>query len=75
MCKYLNLTNVMKCKIYRCFDKTYEEDLPLASIVICFHNEAMSVLLRTVYSVLSRSPSDVIHEIILINDASDFGTH
>ena len=64
-------SSVSMC-VCRCHSKTYESDLPTASIIICFHNEALSALLRTVHTVLQRSPPHLIHEIILINDASDF---
>ncbi|KAM5255388.1 polypeptide N-acetylgalactosaminyltransferase 11 isoform 4-T4 [Ctenodactylus gundi] len=56
-----------------CKEKSYPADLPVASIVICFYNEAFSALLRTVHSVLDRTPAYLLHEIILVDDDSDFG--
>lgn len=58
---------------HRCKDKSYPTDLPVASVVICFYNEALSALLRTVHSVLDRTPARLLHEVILVDDDSDFG--
>lgn len=54
-----------------CKDIKYLEKLPTASIVIPFHNEALSALKRTVHSVFNMSPPELIEEIILVDDYSD----
>lgn len=51
----------------------YPLALPSASVVICFFNEAFSALLRTVHSVLDRTPPYLLHEIILVDDHSELG--
>ena len=48
-------------------------DLPTASVIICFYNEAFYTLLRTVYSVIDRTDDKLLHEIILVDDFSDDG--
>lgn len=55
----------------QCRDKVYPLALPSASVVICFFNEAFSALLRTVHSVLDRTPTYLLHEIILVDDHSE----
>lgn len=53
-----------------CKDKKYLSELPSVSVVVPFYNEHWSTLLRTAYSVLNRSPPELITEIILVDDCS-----
>ncbi|XP_041367350.1 polypeptide N-acetylgalactosaminyltransferase 11-like [Gigantopelta aegis] len=57
-----------------CKQQQYPPDLPKASIIICFYNEAWSTLLRTVHTIIDRTPPNLLEEIILIDDFSDMGT-
>lgn len=55
-----------------CKNKNYT-NLPKCSIVIPFHNDDWMLLMRTVHSILNRSPLELIEEILLVDDASDKG--
>uniref|UniRef100_A0A914X4P4 Glycosyltransferase 2-like domain-containing protein n=1 Tax=Plectus sambesii TaxID=2011161 RepID=A0A914X4P4_9BILA len=53
-----------------CRKMKYIEKLPTVTVIFPFHNEHNSTLLRSVYSVINRSPPDVLREVILVDDAS-----
>ena len=52
---------------------TYSDDLPQISVVFIFVNEALSVILRSVHSVVNHTPSQLLKEVILVDDNSDNG--
>ncbi|XP_023319675.1 N-acetylgalactosaminyltransferase 7 [Eurytemora carolleeae] len=54
-----------------CKNWNYPSNLPSTSVVIAFHNEGLSVLIRTIVSVLNRSPTKVLKEIVLVDDFSN----
>ncbi|XP_006172085.1 probable polypeptide N-acetylgalactosaminyltransferase 8 [Tupaia chinensis] len=54
----------------RCLRKTYSSQLPSLSVVLIFMNEALSIIERAVTSVINRTPSRLLKEIILVDDFS-----
>ncbi|XP_018320488.1 polypeptide N-acetylgalactosaminyltransferase 35A isoform X2 [Agrilus planipennis] len=55
----------------KCQQIQYTADLPTASVIICFYNEHFYTLMRTVHSIINRTPSKILKEIILVDDFSD----
>lgn len=55
----------VECQSFR-----YPADLPSVSVIIIFHNEVPSILKRTIHGVINRTPKELLHEVILVNDKS-----
>ncbi|CAL1287961.1 unnamed protein product [Larinioides sclopetarius] len=55
----------------KCEYESYDHDLPTASVIIIFTNEIWSALLRTIHSVVNRTPPHLLHEIVLVDDFSE----
>lgn len=63
--------SVPDMRLEECKYWDYPEDLPTTSVVVVFHNEGLSVLMRTVHSVINRSPRQFLKEVVLVDDFSD----
>ncbi|XP_067885390.1 N-acetylgalactosaminyltransferase 7 isoform X1 [Heterodontus francisci] len=54
-----------------CKDWHYDERLLTSSVIIVFHNEGWSTLMRTIHSVIKRTPKKYLAEIVMIDDYSN----
>ncbi|XP_060593944.1 LOW QUALITY PROTEIN: N-acetylgalactosaminyltransferase 7-like [Ruditapes philippinarum] len=61
-------TRMDECKYWQ-----YPEisKLPSASVILVFHNEGWSTLIRTVHSVVNMSPPELLKEVVMVDDFSD----
>lgn len=53
-----------------CLQQHPASGLPTASVILCFHDEAWPLLLRTVHSILDTAPKALLQEIIIVDDLS-----
>lgn len=56
-----------------CANIKYLADLPSFSVIIPFYDEHFSVVMRTVHSVMNRSPTKLLREIVIVDDGSNKG--
>ncbi|XP_056266057.1 N-acetylgalactosaminyltransferase 7 isoform X1 [Pseudoliparis swirei] len=54
-----------------CKDWHYDDRLMTSSVVIVFHNEGWSTLMRTIHSIIKRTPRKYLAEIVMIDDFSN----
>lgn len=59
--------SVLDTRLEECRHWDYPTKLPTTSVIVVFHNEGFSVLMRTVHSVINRSPPEMLHEILLVS--------
>ena len=58
-------------RVQQCQEVNYDSHLAESSVIITFRTEPRSTLLRTVVSVLNRTPPQILREIILVDDNND----
>jgi len=54
-----------------CKTKKYPRNLPKASVIVMLHDDDWMLLMRTVHSILLRTPDHLIAEVLLVFDYSD----
>lgn len=62
--------NLLDYRSMECRDLAYPRRLPTVSVIIILYNEAWSMILRTIWSIIDRSPPELLHQIIIVDDAS-----
>ncbi|CRL08211.1 CLUMA_CG020989, isoform A [Clunio marinus] len=53
-----------------CHQVNYSNNLPVTSVIMVFHNEPFSQIMRSVFAVFKRTPKNLLGEILLVDDCS-----
>lgn len=56
-----------------CRTVSYVDNLPMVSVIMVFHNEPLSMILRSVFAVFKRTSEKLLKEIVLVDDCSTHG--
>lgn len=56
-----------------CRSVKYSDNLPVTSVIMIFHNEPFTLIMRSVFAVFKRTPEELLGEIVLVDDCSDRG--
>ena len=60
---------------FRCKHYDYPQKMPVTSVIIVFHNEGWSPLMRAVHNVINNTPKELLHEVVMIDDGSKKGKY
>ena len=59
--------NVTDYRYPQCLKYSYDYNkLPTITVVIIFHNDALSMILRTVHSILMRTPDRLLSQVMTV---------
>lgn len=54
-----------------CHQQQYSKELPVTSVIMVFHNEPFTLIMRSVFAIFKRTPAKLLGEIVLVDDCSD----
>ncbi|XP_017854532.2 N-acetylgalactosaminyltransferase 4-like [Drosophila busckii] len=66
--------SVPDVRLEACKTRKYLSKLPNVSVIFIFYNEHFKTLLRSIYSVMNRTPKELLKQIVLVDDGSEWET-
>lgn len=55
-----------------CRSVKYSDNLPVTSVIMVFHNEPFTMIMRSVFAVFKRTPEHLLGEVVLVDDCSTY---